>query len=38
MRRMKMGGRKYGKKFARARRKSKVINSPNVVMRGGIRL
>jgi len=38
MKRRKMSGRGHGKKFGRARRKSKTINSPSVVMRGGIRL
>lgn len=37
-RRMKMGARRYGKKFAKARRKTRAINSPSFVMRGGIRL
>lgn len=37
-RRTKMSGRKYGKKFAKARKHTRAINSPAFVMRGGIRL
>lgn len=38
MARKRMNARKHAKKFAKARRRSKVINSPSQVMRGGIRL
>lgn len=37
-RRQRISARKHGKKFAKARRKTKVINSPSMVLRGGIRL
>lgn len=37
-RRTRMSARKHGRKFAKARKTTKVINSPRVVMRGGIRL
>lgn len=33
-----MSGRQHGRKFARARKHYKAINSPAFVMRGGIRL
>lgn len=38
MARRNISARKHGKKFARARSKTRIINSPRVVMRGGIRL
>lgn len=38
MARRRISARKHGKKFAKARKRTKVINSPKVVMRGGIRL
>lgn len=36
--RRKVSARKFSKKFNRARRKTRAINSPNSIMRGGIRL
>lgn len=38
MARKRISGRSYAKKFGRARRKSRAINSPNHILRGGIRL
>lgn len=38
MRRSKLSGRRHGRKFQRARNKTRAINSPAFVMRGGIRL
>jgi len=38
MARKSMSYKQHAKKFSRARKRSKVINSPSVVMRGGIRL
>lgn len=38
MPRKRISPRKFGKKFARAKRRTKAINSPTFVMRGGIRL
>jgi len=38
MRRRKLSGRKHGRRFQRARNKTRAINSPAFVMRGGIRL
>lgn len=38
MRRKRMSGRSHGRKFTKARRRTKAINSPGMVMRGGIRL
>jgi len=38
MARRNISGRKHGKKFARARRKTKAVNSPQHIMRGGFRL
>lgn len=38
MRRQRLSGRKHGRKFQRARNRTKAINSPAFVMRGGIRL
>lgn len=37
-RRKNISARKHARKFAKARKTTKVINSPRVVMRGGIRL
>lgn len=38
MARRNINARKHARKFSKARRRSKVINSPNFVLRGGIRL
>jgi len=38
MARRNMSARKHGKKFQKGRNKSRAINSPGTVMRGGIRL
>jgi len=38
MKRRHMSGRKHGKRFNRARNRTRAINSPTFVMRGGIRL
>lgn len=38
MARRKISGRRHGKKFGRARNRTRAINTPNHVMRGGIRL
>jgi len=32
-----MGKKQYGKKFSRARNRSKAVNSPNMMPRGGFR-
>lgn len=38
MARRNMSARKHGRKFGRARNKTRRINTPSHVMRGGIRL
>jgi len=38
MARRNISSRRHGKKFARARRRTRAINTPSHVMRGGIRL
>lgn len=38
MARKSMGRRSFGKKFGKARRKSRAINSSSFILRGGIRL
>lgn len=38
MKRRHISGRRHGKKFQRARNRTRAINSPAFVMRGGIRL
>lgn len=37
-RRTRISARKHARKFQKARKKSRAINSTSVVMRGGIRL
>lgn len=38
MRRRQLNGKTHRRKFQRARNKTRAINSPTFVMRGGIRL
>lgn len=38
MARKRMNARTHGKKFGKARKRTRAINSPTFVMRGGIRL
>lgn len=38
MRRRNISGKKHGRKFNNARKRTRKINSPAFVMRGGIRL
>lgn len=38
MRRNKIGGRRHARSFQKKRNKTRAINSPTMVMRGGIRL
>lgn len=38
MRRRNISGKRHGQSFAKARRKTRAINSPSFIMRGGIRL
>lgn len=38
MARRNISGKKHARKFSKARRKSRSINSPQVIMRGGFRL
>lgn len=38
MRRKPMSGRHHARKFNRARRKTRAINNPRQIMRGGFRL
>lgn len=38
MKRRSMSGKKHGRRFNKARNRTRSINSPNHVMRGGIRL
>lgn len=38
MKRRRMSSKKHGRRFAKARNRTRAINSPNFQMRGGIRL
>jgi len=38
MRRRRVGGKSYRRRFQKASKRTKAVNSPSTVMRGGFRL